>query len=162
MSQSGRAATETQTGQQSGNATAPTQEQTGAAGGETIQTGPSGSTQTEGTLTQSGSGQIETVDLGDVTGTVCDCGEIPLPPTKGGFPKWPFLALAGIPLAFIGGGDTPPPIVTPTPNIPQTPVPEPATLFLFGTGLLAAAGGARRRYARKLSGKQAIAAAEEV
>ena len=27
-----------------------------------------------------GVGRVETVDLGDVTGTVCDCGEIPPPP----------------------------------------------------------------------------------
>ncbi|HWS89653.1 MAG TPA: hypothetical protein VN282_21965 [Pyrinomonadaceae bacterium] len=29
-------------------------------------------------ISQSG-GQVQTVDLGDVTGTVCDCGEIPIP-----------------------------------------------------------------------------------
>src|SRR5437588_10730395 len=35
-------------------------------------------------------GNVEVVDEGDITGTICDCGEIKVP---GGFPKWPFLAL---------------------------------------------------------------------
>jgi PEP-CTERM motif len=93
-------------------------------------------------------GQVETIDLGDVTGTVCDCGEIPVEDIPGGVPWWPLLGLAGIPLFFIGDGDKPPntpppPGTTPTP--PTTPVPEPATLFLFGTSLLALGAGARRR-----------------
>jgi hypothetical protein len=104
---------------------------------------------TEGTLSQSG-GTVETIDLGDVTGTVCDCGVIPIPDVKGGFPKWPLFALAAIPLGFIPGGDddnTPPSFPTPTP--PDVPIPEPATLLLFGSGLLALGARARRRYGRQ-------------
>ena len=37
-----------------------------------------------------------------VEGTICDCGEILIP---GGFPKWPLLFLAAIPLFFIDTGD---------------------------------------------------------
>jgi hypothetical protein len=103
------------------------------------------------TISQSG-GKVETVDLGDVTGTVCDCGEIPRPPLpKGGFPWW---TLAGIPLICVsgicaGGENTPPNTPNPTPTPPTTPTPEPISLFLFGSGLLAVGAGARRRYGRK-------------
>lgn len=107
---------------------------------------------TDPTLSQSG-GQVETVDLGDVTGTVCDCGEIPVVPRPGGigFPWW---ALAGIPLICISGicfgDDSTPPLGPPLPPPPTPqPIPEPATLLLFGSGLLAAGASARRRYGRK-------------
>ena len=93
-------------------------------------------------------GTVETIDLGDVTGTVCDCGEIIVPGGGGfAFPKLPLLALAGIPLAFIGGGDddTLTPFVPPPPG--GVPIPEPATLLLFGSSLLALGAGARRRRA---------------
>jgi hypothetical protein len=103
------------------------------------------------TLSQSG-GKVETVDLGDVTGTVCDCGIIPPPNIpKGGFPWW---TLAGIPLICVsgicaGGEETPPSTPNPTPTPPNIPTPEPISLFLFGSGLLAVGASARRRYGRK-------------
>ena len=99
---------------------------------------------------------------GEVDGTICDCGEIP-PILGGGFPKWPFLFLGAVPLAFINSCDdcdqeneqpTPTPTPTPTPPSGPTPtptppgVPEPGTLLLFGSGLVAAGAGLRRRYAK--------------
>lgn len=104
---------------------------------------------------------VEIVDQGEVDGTICDCGEVTIP---GGFPKWPLLFLAAIPLFFIDGDDEPPPTFTPTPTPnpsptpPTTPVPEPASLLLFGSGLAAIGAGLRRRYARS---KQAQADATE-
>ena len=120
---------------------------------------------------------IDVIDLGDVDGTVCDCGEIV---SGGGVPKWPLLLLAAIPLLFIhGSGDSQPPdsppvpqnnIVIPNPTPTPTPiptpprapeVPEPASLFLFGTGLAAFGAGLRRRYAKgKLAAE--LAAKKEV
>src|SRR5215211_6790169 len=43
---------------------------------------------------------VDYIEEGEVDGTICDCGEIPLPPIEG-FPKWPFLFLAAVPLVFI-------------------------------------------------------------
>jgi hypothetical protein len=101
---------------------------------------------------QPGSVQVETIELGDIQGTICDCGEIaPLP---GGFPKLPFLALAALPLLFLGGdSDVPPEIFTPPPTPVPPQVPEPATLLLLGSGLAALGAGARRRRAAR-SGDQ--------
>ena len=120
---------------------------------------PTGSADTSITGTtvavqQPGSVQVETIELGDIQGTICDCGEIALPP-GGGFPKLPLLALAGIPLLFLGGGDSdiPPTEVFPPPPTPVPPqVPEPATLLLLGSGLAALGAGARRRRAAARSG----------
>jgi hypothetical protein len=138
-------------------------QQTAAPNGSTNVSAPASA---DPTISQSGS-QIQTVDLGDVTGTVCDCGEIPPPDVlKGGaFPWW---TLAGIPLICVSGicaggdEDRPTPNVTPTPPI-NTPVPEPLSLFLFGSGLLAVGAGARRRRSRKqLEGETFGATTEEV
>ena len=100
---------------------------------------------------------VETIAEGEVEGTICDCGEIFI--AGGGFPKWPFLFLGAIPLAFIDTDcddcDTPSTTPTPTPTPPSTPtptptpqVPEPASLLLFGTGLAAASAALRRRYGK--------------
>ncbi|PYS90213.1 MAG: hypothetical protein DMF64_15625 [Acidobacteria bacterium] len=103
-------------------------------------------TNTEVQTTPGQSGNVETVQVGDVTGTVCDCGEILIP--GGHFPKLPFLALAGVPLFFINHHKTPPEEF-PTPTQPTPPqVPEPTTLLLLGSGLVAIGAGARRRRAR--------------
>ena len=111
------------------------------------------STPSDPTLSQSG-GKVETVDLGDVTGTVCDCGEIPVgPAARRGFPWW---LLGGIPLICVSGicfddSSTPPnnpPGPNPSPTPPPNPIPEPATLLLLGTGLTGVAAGVRRRRSR--------------
>ncbi|MCM3903051.1 MAG: PEP-CTERM sorting domain-containing protein [Pyrinomonadaceae bacterium] len=104
---------------------------------------------------------------GEFEGTICDCGELTVP---GGFPKWPLLFLAAIPLFFIDTDDDILPSFTPTPTPPpgvvdprsipastpppgevdprSVPVPEPASLLLFGSGLAAIGAGLRRRYAK--------------
>ncbi|HET9525937.1 MAG TPA: PEP-CTERM sorting domain-containing protein [Pyrinomonadaceae bacterium] len=88
---------------------------------------------------------------GEVDGTICDCGEILI--AGGGFPKWPLAFLAAVPLVFIPDCDdceqsepTPTPTPNPSPNSTPTPTPEPASLLIFGTGLIAAGAGLRRRY----------------
>ena len=110
---------------------------------------------------------VEIIDQGDVEGSICDCGEILIP--GGGFPKWPLLFLAAIPLFFIDGDDgidpptfttTPTPQVTPTPTPGETPIPEPASLLLFGSGLAAFGAGLRRRYAKTKPANKVDAAKE--
>lgn len=115
---------------------------------------------------------IETIELGEVTGTVCDCGEIlaPVLPGGGGFPLFPLFALGAIPLAFVDFGgeesdtaiETPISLPTPTPAMPTpspspAPVPEPATLLLLGSGLAALAARARRRRRREGVDESALA-----
>lgn len=102
------------------------------------------------TLDQDPQKTVTIVAQGDVDATVCDCGEVTV---AAGFPKWPLLFLAAIPLFFIHDKDcddcdeiipNPTPTPTPTPT-PQTPVPEPASLLLFGSGLAAVGASLRRR-----------------
>jgi hypothetical protein len=95
-------------------------------------------------------GVDDVAEDGEVDGTICDCGEILI---AGGFPKWPLLFLAAVPLAFIPDcddcrQDEPTPTPTPTPSISPTPTPtpEPASLLLFGSGLVAFGAGLRHRY----------------
>lgn len=91
---------------------------------------------------------VTIVPPGDVEISVCDCGVVT---AGGGFPKWPLLFLAAIPLFFIHDKDgeeiipnpTPTPIPNPTPT--PAPIPEPASLLLFGSGLAAVGASLRRR-----------------
>ena len=97
---------------------------------------------------------VEDIDEGEVEGTICDCGEIFI--AGGAFPKWPLLFLAAVPVVFIhdckdcdeNHDSTPTPTPTPNSSPTPTPTPEPASLLLFGSGLLAAGAGLRRRYGR--------------
>ena len=108
---------------------------------------------------------VEIIEEAEVEGTICDCGDFIIP---GGFPKWPLLFLTAVPLVFINECDdcdeNPQSTPTPTPPPPTptpTPTPEPASLLLFGTSLLAAGAGLRRRYARAKAVDQAKAATGE-
>jgi hypothetical protein len=106
---------------------------------------PSGAQSAGGQTSQSGGSSVQTVELGDVTGTVCDCGEVtPAPGVAGnsagrGFPKMALVAgavLPGIPFFFM-----------PSRRVPQTssPVPEPLTLATLAAGLATLAALRKRR-----------------
>lgn len=163
LSQSGRAATVSgATQQQQGGA-----QSSGTTQGTTqTQSGGAASTVTGVEPAQGGTGgQVQVVDLGEVTGTVCDCPLPPPPPGGDGFPLWPLFGLGGIPLFFLGGDEEPPGQVFPTPTptttpTPPNPIPEPATLLLLGSSLLALGAGARRRRSRKELDKGIVVAEE--
>jgi hypothetical protein len=118
------------------------------------------------TLQEGQQGNVEVIQEGDVTGTVCDCGEFIIP--GGGFPKW--LVLGGIPLVCVLADCTPdepeceePPCnicVGPECNPPE--IPEPATIFLLGSGLAALGAKARRRYTRSRTDAEVSTNTEEV
>jgi hypothetical protein len=141
----------------------------------TQQSGPRTETKTEAILSNvvvTSGGQdigIDVVEEGEVEGTICDCGEI-LIAGAADIPKWPFLFLGAIPFVFISDCDTcdEPPGSNPTPTPPSStptttpkPTPEPASLLLFGSGLLAAGAGLRRRHGKAKLAAQNKAREEE-
>lgn len=104
--------------------------------------------------------QAQTEEVGEITVTDCECGELPdeIIEIPGRRSFLPFLPLVGL-ICVTGicspdDSSTPPPPPPPTPTPPLPPIPEPATLLLFGSGLAALGAGARRRYARSKLAKE--------
>jgi hypothetical protein len=109
-------------------------------------------------MPQEGTQTVQTIEQGEISGTICDCGEITVPGGGGGFPWWPFLAL--VPIVCVTGACTNnndcvgPNCIPACTDCNPPEIPEPGTLLLFGTGLTILGAGLRRRYSRVKLEKQ--------